>query len=433
MPIGRWLAPGFLLVLAVAMAPEAVAGCTCTWQNFNCAPSCGSCVTRQVSCTCTTDCGFNQSCFAGDTEIASSICSIFFEREVTCQRIGIQVLNQCASCDPGYYGPTCVACPGGATHPCNGHGTCFDGINGNGTCTCVPGYVGQACQYSDAITCNGSGTAQPNGSCVCDPEYAGASCNVCAADHYNYPSCTYCLASTTCNGHGSCGATGACLCATGYGGTGCDACAPDFYGYPACEPCTAAEKCSGHGTCDAAGNCVCEPGYGGINCLSCEPEAVELSCSDALDDDCDGGADCADSDCCSNLACAAFDQDGDFFAGCDCDDADATVWAMPGEARGLMLTQDGAGPTLLTWGAPSAPGGSLLTYETLRFDNAWDVDEAAFCILPPDPAQRANVDDETPMPGFAFYYLVRAVNGCPAGAGPLGTRSGGEPRLGFCP
>lgn len=27
-------------------------------------------------------------------------------------------------------------CPGGAETPCNGHGTCLDGIAGNGTCVC---------------------------------------------------------------------------------------------------------------------------------------------------------------------------------------------------------------------------------------------------------------------------------------------------------
>lgn len=27
-------------------------------------------------------------------------------------------------------------CPGGAETPCNGRGTCLDGIDGNGTCVC---------------------------------------------------------------------------------------------------------------------------------------------------------------------------------------------------------------------------------------------------------------------------------------------------------
>jgi hypothetical protein len=51
---------------------------------------------------------------------------------------------------------------------------------------------------------------------------AGETCNQCAANFFNFPSCTSCNAATTCSGHGSCTATGACACHTGFAGPGCN-------------------------------------------------------------------------------------------------------------------------------------------------------------------------------------------------------------------
>jgi len=51
-----------------------------------------------------------------------------------------------ASCKSGYYGAQCAACPGGASNACSGNGTCGEGINGTGTCTCYTGFTGPACQ-----------------------------------------------------------------------------------------------------------------------------------------------------------------------------------------------------------------------------------------------------------------------------------------------
>jgi len=87
---------------------------------------------------------------------------------------------------------------------------------------------------------------------------------------------------------------------------------------------------------------------------ACAPVASEeLGCTDDIDDDCDGLADCADFDCCTVAACAdGIDADGDLVAECDCNDADATVWSTPGEARNLVAAQQ-AGTTLLSWSPPS--------------------------------------------------------------------------------
>eukprot|EP00943_MAST-04B_sp_MAST-4B-sp1_P009818 g9818.t1 len=44
---------------------------------------------------------------------------------------------QCEACASGYFGPRCLACPGGGLlDACNGHGSCNDGVTGDGSCNC---------------------------------------------------------------------------------------------------------------------------------------------------------------------------------------------------------------------------------------------------------------------------------------------------------
>lgn len=61
-----------------------------------------------------------------------------------------------------------------------------------------------------------------SGRCVCKPGYAGATCTQCAPNHYAYPACRYCLASSTCSGHGLCSLNGTCTCNAGWSGTRCN-------------------------------------------------------------------------------------------------------------------------------------------------------------------------------------------------------------------
>jgi lysophospholipase L1-like esterase len=81
------------------------------------------------------------------------------------------------------------------------------------------------------------------------------------------------------------------------------------------------DQVSGSGpTC---GNGICEATETPCNCSDCGiPPATETSCSNAIDDDCDGAVDCADGDCLGGPSCPVgsdiFSDDfesGDFAAG----------------------------------------------------------------------------------------------------------------------
>lgn len=39
-----------------------------------------------------------------------------------------------------------LACPGGASIPCSGHGVCMDGMSGSGQCQCHSRFTGTACE-----------------------------------------------------------------------------------------------------------------------------------------------------------------------------------------------------------------------------------------------------------------------------------------------
>lgn len=66
-------------------------------------------------------------------------------KEQGCERLCRRTYTD-AQCCPGFYGPECAPCPGNYSNPCFGNGKCLDGIDGNGTCQCKPGFSGVACQ-----------------------------------------------------------------------------------------------------------------------------------------------------------------------------------------------------------------------------------------------------------------------------------------------
>jgi hypothetical protein len=112
------------------------------------------------------------------------------------------------------------------------------------------------------------------------------------------------------------------------------------------------------------------------------------------------------------LDCLGADVDGD--GSCqlaptfDCDDADAQIWATPGEAHELRFT----GPHTLSFAPPLAPGAESPAYDTLRSSSPDDFLDAATVCVEADDAVDTTADDlELPAPRAVFFYLVRAENG----------------------
>lgn len=139
-------------------------------------------------------------------------------------------------CCKGFWGTTCLACPGGSENPCSGHGTCMDGITGTGTCICKENFGGFACQE-----------------CANENAYGPTCSSVC--------SCGRGICSTGISGVGSC------ICPAGYTGPECKEASP------VCK----ALNCPANSRCIDWGNgttlCECMPGFqrAGKTCKELNP------------------------------------------------------------------------------------------------------------------------------------------------------------------
>ena len=283
-------------------------------------------------------------------------------------------------------------------NPCDNDGLCEAGETCN---NCA----------ADCVRPDTSGVACGNG--TCEP-FAGEDCLSCAADcagnQGGSPSSRFCCGDGAGQNPVGCGDN---RCTTG--GFHCSASTPT--------------TCCGDTTCSGAENsCNCRADCGA-------PPAFELACTGGVDEDCDTHTDCTDTDCCTDASCAGADADHDGFAACDCNDANGLVWATPGEVQDLSVAIDR--PTLvatLSWSPPADPGGTQLAYELLRSVLPSDfVGSSAICVVGSTPDTFAD-DSSDPGDGGMYSYLVRATNTCPAGEGPLGTKSDNSPRSGrTCP
>eukprot|EP01028_Stygiella_incarcerata_P006494 TRINITY_DN2658_c0_g1_i1.p1 TRINITY_DN2658_c0_g1~~TRINITY_DN2658_c0_g1_i1.p1 ORF type:complete len:2482 (+),score=553.97 TRINITY_DN2658_c0_g1_i1:113-7558(+) len=160
-------------------------------------------------------------------EIAESFCSLACTQSAACET---KVKQTCNADDSKPYVNAFTAyriahkwdsCGGTWCSPCNGHGTCNNGV------------------------------------CTCDADYKGADCS----EPVNPPVCK-----DDCNEHGVCTQDGVCHCDAGYTGQTCEE-----YRYEECCP----NGCSNHGTCETHGTCSCDAGYYGADCSYKIPPNIE--------------------------------------------------------------------------------------------------------------------------------------------------------------
>ncbi|KAM4612808.1 stabilin-1 [Polymixia lowei] len=220
--------------------------------------------------------------------------------------------KQIAECCKGFYGPDCKPCIGGFQHPCYDKGTCFDGIHGNGSCSCHSGFKGVACHicsdpFKHGDNCDedchcvhgvcdnrpGSRGVCRRGSCVegYSGEYCDQTATPCNSDglhqhcHIN-AYCTYTGIHTTCvcrdgyEGDGlSCSLVNPCL-KNDRGG--CDTNAQCVYVGPGNVSCVCNEGWSGDGrVCVEINNCQLETRGGcspNADCKNIGPAQSECVC-----------------------------------------------------------------------------------------------------------------------------------------------------------
>jgi len=219
----------------------------------------------------------------------------------------------CDACAEGYYGPDCLPCPA-----CD-HGSCNQGMDGDGLCACETGWDGDLCDgcatgftgdLCDACdtgyfgeTCeacppcvNGlclDGMDGP-GLCECAPGFAGDLCDVCASGHFGVTceACPACVNGLCLDGMDG---IGLCECAPGFAGDLCDVCIAGHFGdtctaCPACVNGSCNEGIAGDGLCACttgwAGDLCddCAVGYFGETCAAC-PACVNGACNDGMDGD----------------------------------------------------------------------------------------------------------------------------------------------------
>ncbi|XP_049588894.1 stabilin-1 isoform X3 [Syngnathus scovelli] len=210
------------------------------------------------------------------------------------------VTTRTPECCDGFFGPDCKPCIGGFQHPCYDKGKCFDGIRGNGSCSCQSPFEGVACHIcSDPAkhgehcdeechclhgVCDnrpGSGGVCRRGSCL--EGFSGERCDKTASPCNADGLMEHCHINAYCTHNGL---RSTCVCRDGYEGDG--------------HSCTAINRClkSSRGGCHANAECVyLSPGN--VSCVCVEGwtgdgrVCVEINnCQTAERGGCSPNADC---------------------------------------------------------------------------------------------------------------------------------------------
>merc|ERR1712048_336175 len=136
----------------------------------------------------------------------------------------------------------------GEVQECSGRGACTD----HGTCQCVRGFVGPACQDCDPKT---SRTVCPPGKdCFCEKGYHGTCC-----DKKDCPN--------QCSGHGLCAGTeGVCDCMYGFTGKDCSVQAACPVNQKTNEACSGVGACKPANIGELQHQCICPISKTGLAC-----------------------------------------------------------------------------------------------------------------------------------------------------------------------
>lgn len=190
-------------------------------------------------------------------------------------------VNGTCKCIDGWSGP---ACDYGSCGKCD-KGNCEGGF-----CKCIPGFVGAACNEIPICegNCSGKGICIDTDVCHCDDGWTSSNCSeeaVClkgcsdrgvCVDHdmckcetgYNNSDCSgyTCEQHNRCSGNGICIPPGGCVCLSGWQGLSCSK--------PICD-----NNCFNYGVCTAPNTCECYPGYSGVNCNNTDSCPKVNNCS----------------------------------------------------------------------------------------------------------------------------------------------------------
>nr|AIG55634.1 secreted protein [Thraustotheca clavata] len=264
--------------------------CICQ-EGFSADTRCTKCSTNYFGSNCTrcASChghGYCNDTLAGDGQC---LCETGYTKASRCVRCDdgwdFNPTTMSCQCAPEHFGPFCRSCP-----ICKPHGRCNAGNDGDGHCTCNPGwsestncvscmsgYFGLECQLCRRC---GKGRCDDSlhgtGACICHEGWSPNSDCFDCADGYYGDNCIPCPQDC---GHGTCSSglvgSGACSCHAGWALTQVNPCTTCLPGHipPHCFPCPGYTEtglvCNSHGTCvsdDTQASCVCDPRFSGHGC-----------------------------------------------------------------------------------------------------------------------------------------------------------------------